>query len=135
MLRASARADEDALWEAVKAKAFKRTLAAEERLRVRGRTESEEMKRILEAQRTAIARELAARKQQEEDAKQMKMPWAPEERGQRAQYEADTRHIQARLASIDGELELEPARIRALYEVKQVRVERVGLVYLWPTTS
>mgnify|MGYP000688695665 CR=1 FL=1 len=29
----------------------------------------------------------------------------------------------------------EPQRIRDLYEVKHHRLERVGLVYLWPTTA
>ena len=40
-----------------------------------------------------------------------------------------------RLAQFDAELEREPARVRAFYEVQATRVEPVGLVYLWPETN
>ena len=40
-----------------------------------------------------------------------------------------------RLDELPGELETEPARIRASYEVKATRFEPAGLVYLWPITG
>ena len=40
-----------------------------------------------------------------------------------------------RLNQFDRDLEQEPARIRAFYEVQARRVEPVGLVYLWPETN
>ena len=40
-----------------------------------------------------------------------------------------------RLAEFDAELEREPERVRAFYEVQATRVEPVGLVYLWPETN
>jgi hypothetical protein len=138
MLMASAARDEDALWEKVKAKALKRTVWAEERLRQRANVEAAEMKRILEAQRTAIEKELERRNAADEappSAKQMLMPWMPEEKGQKEQYEADAKHIRKRRADLDKELETEPQRIHELYEVKHYRLERVGLVYLWPRAS
>ena len=137
MLIASAPRDEEALWEAVKQRARARVIYAEEKLRQRAKLEAAEMTRILEAQRGAIDKELAKRQAAKDDprALQLRMPWAPEEKEQEAQYEADTRHIEKRRVTLDRELETEPQRIRDLYEVKQYRLERVGLVYLWPTTS
>jgi hypothetical protein len=63
------------------------------------------------------------------------MPWLPEEQDQKDQYDADSKYIEKRLAELQGELDTEPARIRDLYSVKHFRLERVGLIYLWPTTS
>lgn len=51
------------------------------------------------------------------------------------QIQSNRRHWEKRLAAIDRELEGEPARIRAVYEVKAQRVEPIGLVYLWPVTG
>jgi hypothetical protein len=135
MLMASAHRDEEALWEAVKRRARGRTIYAEERLKQRAGSEAAEMVRILEAQRGAIARELSKREIAREDALQLAMPWLAAEQEQKAQYEADTKHIEKRRVALEKELETEPQRIRDLYEVKHFRLERVGLVYLWPTTS
>jgi len=137
MLMASALRDEDALWEAVKLRAIGRTVHAEERLRQRANLEAAEMTRILEAQRVAIMKELSKRKAARDDprALQVTMPWLPEEKEQQAQYEADTKHIEKRRVALERELETEPPRIRELYHVKHYRLERVGLVYLWPTTA
>ena len=41
----------------------------------------------------------------------------------------------ARRSKLDAEIAAEPRRIRDLYEVKHHRLERVGLVYLWPATA
>ena len=40
-----------------------------------------------------------------------------------------------RLASIGREIEEQPARILAGYEVRAQRLEPVGIVYLWPATG
>lgn len=137
LLMASARRDEDTLWEAVKKRAIGRIVYAEERLKQRASLEAAEMTRILEAQRTAIAKELSKRNAAKDDprALQLTMPWLPEEKEQKAEYDADTKHIEKRRVALDREIETEPQRIRDLYEVKHYRLERVGLVYLWPTTS
>ena len=51
------------------------------------------------------------------------------------QLQSNRRHWDKRLVAIDRELETEPERIRAVYEVKAWRVEPIGLVYLWPVTG
>ena len=104
MLMQSARRDEETLWEALRSRARARVIWATEKLRQRANAEAAEMTRILEAQRAAIARELAKRKADAEDALQMKMPWAAEEKEQQAAYEADTIHIEKRRAALDQEL-------------------------------
>jgi len=142
----SALQDEDALWETLKKKARGRTHWAEEKLRQRSKSEAEEMSRILEVQKAAIDKELltrnnaaSAREKREREALQAKLPfgpeWLPEEKEQKEQYEADTKHLQKRLDALGKELLTEPQRIRDQYDVKHYRLERVGLVYLWPATS
>ena len=144
MLMASAAGDEEALWGALTARADERVTWARERLDRRATVEAEEMRRILEGQRGAIERELEKRRQRAEalagpHATQLAMPgivrFTVEEEQQREQYERDTEYIRRRLRDLASELDSEPARIRALYDVKHHRIERVGLVYLWPTTS
>ena len=137
MLMAGAARDEDALWGKVTARAEQRIAFARERLDQRANVEAEEMARILQSQRAAIEKELSKRQAVKDDprALQVTMPWLPEEQDQKAQYEADTRHIAKRRAEVERELETEPQRIRELYAVQHHRLERVGLVYLWPTTS
>ncbi len=51
---------------------------------------------------------------------------------ERRQHEADRRAWDRRLRQIEDELEREPRRIAATYAVRVVRVDPVGIVYLWP---
>jgi len=132
MLMASAAGDEEALWPKVKAKTLTRVVWVEERLRQRANIEAAEMTRILTAQQTAIARELGKR---EKEHLQTAMPWRADEKDQQDQYESDTKHMRARQVALERELREEPDRIKALYAVKHYRLERVGLVYLWPATA
>ena len=41
--------------------------------------------------------------------------------------------MEERKLEIDREILEEPGRIRRRYEVRTVRLEPVGIVYLWPT--
>lgn len=132
-LMQSATKDEDTLWETLKAKAGKRVIWAEEKLRLRGTVEAEEMQRILLAQKKLIQKTLKER--QPANPNQIEWGWAKGEEEQKAQHEADTRHMEKRSVEIEKELDSEPRRIREQYEVKHHRLERVGLVYLWPATS
>jgi hypothetical protein len=127
-LMQSAAKDEDALWDTLKTKTRKRVIWAEEKLRQRGKTEAEEMQRILLAQKQLIGKTLV-------DRKQLTFDWTKDEAEQKLQHDADTRHMEKRAVEIENELEKEPVRIREQYEVKHHRLERVGLVYLWPATS
>ena len=136
MLMKTAKQDEDVLWEKVQSRARARTVFVEERLRRRAQVESDEMARILEVQKAAIDKELGRRKREAGSGNvQTTMPWLPEEENQKAQYDTDTRYIEKRRVELEKEMTSEPDRIREQYDVKHYRLERVGLVYLWPTTS
>ena len=98
------------------------------KLRERGEKEAADMADILEQQRERIEKRAA-----QFETKQLELEFDADER---RQLEADKKHWQraARRSSRD-ELEREPERIRAAYEVKATRIEPVGLVYLWPVTG
>jgi hypothetical protein len=87
-------------------------------------------------QKAAIDKELGRRRKEASGGEvQITMPWLPEEKDQKAQYDTDTKYIEKRLGELEKEMATEPDRIRDQYDVKHHRLERVGLVYLWPTTS
>jgi SNF2 family DNA or RNA helicase len=101
---------------------------ARDRLRERGRAEAASLRDLIEAQRRRIERELGRL-----DDPQSRFDFdTPEERRQR---ELDIRAWHARLGKIDSEVEEQPARILAGYEVRAQRLEPVGIVYLWPATG
>jgi superfamily II DNA/RNA helicase len=100
--------------------------SAERKLTERGLKEAVEMKKILEEQQTRIAK-----RQEETDVVQLSLFPIEEQR----QLEADRRHWEKRLKAIASELLSEPARIEAAYKVKAVRVEPVGVIYLWPISG
>ncbi len=101
---------------------------AEKKLTARGRKEGEEMKRVLEQQRRDILEQ-----HEETGAVQLKLDLFNKE--EREQIDSDRRYWIKRLQLLEGEIETEPVRIEASYQVKTRRVEPVGLVYLWPTSS
>ena len=100
--------------------------SAEKKLANRGIREAAEMKKILEEQQTRIVK-----CQEESKAVQLSLPFIEEQR----QLDADRRHWEKRLKKIATELISEPARIEAAYKVKAVRVEPVGVIYLWPISG
>jgi hypothetical protein len=118
---ASAQADFAALWPHVQAEAESRQHEAATKLRSRGRAEAEALRGILADQRRAIEQALAD--------KQVPLSFTP---GERAQLEADRRHMANRLERIGGESQTEPARIERRYEIALKRLESVGVVYLYP---
>ena len=124
-LMQSAQADEEALWATLKDRAARRHAWAIAELASRGEAESAEMKRILESQRERIDAELQKRTQ-------LAFHFTPAEHEQAKQYAADTQHIEKRRAVLEKDIDQEPARLLRLYEVQHFRLERVGLVYLWP---
>lgn len=95
----------------------------------RGEQEAREMREILERQRKRID---THRQDTEEKVRQQVLEFGKDEM---RQLHANMRHWGVRLESLERELEEEPARIRAGYEVRARRVEPVGLVYLWPVSS
>ncbi len=106
---------------------------AEKELIKRGEKEAAEMKKILEQQQQSI---LQHKKDIEEKQKQPKqLSFLPTEDYEKRQLDADRRHWEKRLKALNEEIISEPARIEASYQVKAVRVEPVGLVYLWPVSG
>jgi hypothetical protein len=93
----------------------------------RGDGEARDLAR-LEAQRDRIAQA-----EKGFDPRQRPLPGIddPEWR----QRDRDHRHWRTRLAEIEREIEQEPARVRASYEIRASRLEPIGLVYLWPRTN
>lgn len=100
---------------------------ARKTLTERGDQEAQDMVKILEAQRKRIQTLLDKPVQT-----QRVMDFLKEEL---RQIEADRRYWPKRLQRIEIELEEEPSRIRASYEVKMSRVEPVGVVYLVPRSG
>ncbi len=58
---------------------------------------------------------------------------APEDERVRREKAFEKRSMERRLVEIDREIVEEPDRIRRRFEVRTVRLEPVGIVYLWPT--
>ena len=98
----------------------------------RAQAEGASMRALLERQRKRIA---AAAGAPAGDA-QLTMDLGPDDRRQRDaerhQRDADRRAWSRRLQEIEAELESEPRRIAETNAVRAVRVDPVGIVYLWP---
>ena len=103
--------------------------SAAERLRGRGEREERQLRETLEDQRERVEAEL---RRHEGGGIQLVIEFSEEEKRQR---QADVASWRTRLAQFDRDLETEPDRIRAFYEVRAKRVEPIGLVYLWPDTG
>ena len=87
------------------------------------------MATILQSQRARI---LARQQEIEDESRQGKLAFNPDEERQLA---ADRRYWTERLAAIARELDAEPERVRTSYTVRATRIEAVGIVYLWPLSS
>ena len=128
-LLASAPGDIKELLPQLEPRAAELADAAVDKLRRRGGQEARSLRETLERQRTRVRDEL---RRHDEGGGQMALAFSPEEQ---RQLEADVRAWKLRLTQFDQDLDREPDRIRAFYEVRARRVEPVGLVYLWPETN
>jgi hypothetical protein len=99
---------------------------AEGRLNERGRIESEAMIQILDTQR---------RKVEESSARSQTILPGTLPADEARQLEADRRAWARYLMSVASDRQTEPQRIRDFYVVKSVRVEPVGVAYVWPVTG
>ena len=102
---------------------------ATRRLRERGEREARDLDETLRRQRERIVEELD---RHEGQYKQITLAFDEEER---RQLQSNMRYWRTRLDQFDRDLEQEPGRSRAFYQVQARRVEPVGLVYLWPETN
>lgn len=87
------------------------------------------MRETLEGQRTRVIDELA---KYDRELTQLTLDFDEQEK---RQLESNMRSWRTRLEQFERDLEQEPQRIRAFYEVHATRIEPVGLVYLWPETN
>ncbi len=103
---------------------------ARKRLAERGEQESRDLRQTLKEQRAQVRRELDEREQ--EEAQQVLAFSREEER----QLRADIRFWRERLKQFDQDIDTQPAKVRAFYEVQAVPpVEPLGIVYLWPASN
>jgi hypothetical protein len=107
-------------------RAAQRKVAVVKDLAARGEAEASSLLRLLEDQRARIAKADA-----EPDDPQMSL-FKDAEAEQRRR---DRRHWRDKLDRLSSEIVREPARVREGYAVRADRIETVGLLYLWPSTS
>lgn len=124
-IRARASQVFQALWPHLEAEADARAVDARQRLTRRGRTEADDLRKILKRQRAAIEKADAR-------LKQGLLDFGATEEDEKRQVELDLRHLAARLGVLEKEIESEPLAIEALYDVKRVRIVPVGLAVAWP---
>jgi hypothetical protein len=103
-------------------------LEAIKQLTAVGEAEAKSLKRLLEEQRTRIAKADA----EPEDRQLSFLPVAEAEAEQRR---PDRRHWKAKLERLATDIEQEPERVRGTYSVAADRLETIGLVYLWPESN
>ncbi len=128
-LLAAAPRDIEELLPQLEPRAKELAATAIQQLRLRGEREENELRGILEAQRTRVRDELA---KHDRDFNQLTLDFDIDEV---RQMESNMRAWRTRLRQFDRDLEHEPPRIRGFYEVRATRIEPVGLVYLWPETN
>jgi len=106
---------------------------ARRRLELRGKQEAEAMAAILVLQKKRIQ---STQKKESQELLGIEQPLLPGMHEQveaaKRQLQSNRKHWEKRLAALDQEAKVEPARIRELYEVHAARIEPVGLVYLFP---
>ena len=125
-LGTSAQTDIGDLLPYLKQRASELAEHARKQLAERSEAEQRNMISLLNRQRKRIA-EVAG-----EDDRQLTLDFDEVERRQR---EADRRAWNRRLEAIETELDTEPARIANAYKVRTIRIDPLGLVYLWPQTG
>ena len=128
-LLATAPRDVDELLPQLEPRADEIAELATRRLRERGEREARDLEETLRRQRERIVEELA---RHEGQYAQIILDFGEDER---RQLQSNMRYWRMRRDQFDRDLEQEPDRIRAFYEVQAKRVEPVGLVYLWPETN
>jgi hypothetical protein len=129
-LQASAPLDVKELLPQLQTRGEEYAADARKRLAERGEFEAKAMRQILADQKKHI--EATVAKHAKDDPNQLRLSFPEDEL---RQLEANRRYWDKRLGRIGREMEVEPARIHDLYQVRANRIEPVGLVYLWPVTG
>lgn len=122
-----ARQDLDELKPLLAEQAEAQTAAAVAALRTRGQQEAQALRAIIEAQRARIQKTAKSF-----EVEQTALPFDLQEL---RTLDSNKKYWSRRLEELAVEVDTEPARILASYEVKATRFEPAGLVYLWPITG
>jgi hypothetical protein len=127
-LRAHAQRDVAELLPQLEARGRERIASAEKQLLRRGEQEATALAQVIAGQIARIHQKIA-----EHDGNQLGLDFRDEQ--ERRQIAADRRYWDIRLPELAREADRAPAAIRRNYGVQAVRVEPVGLVYLWPVSA
>jgi hypothetical protein len=127
-LRAHAPRDVAELLPQLEARARERIASAEKQLHRRGEQEAAALAQVIAGQIARIHNKIA-----EHDAEQLGLDFRDEH--EKRQIAADRRYWDTRLPELAREAARAPAAIQRGYAVQAVRVEPVGLVYLWPVSA
>lgn len=113
-----------ALWPHLEIEADSRATEAKNGLGRRARKESEDLKMLLERQQKETSQDL-------EELEQLTFEQL-QDKAQRRQAELDLSVTRERQTLFARQLEEEPQKIAALYEVQMTRLSPIGLVFAWP---
>jgi len=130
-LQLGARRDVEDLRTPLEERALKAAEAAKAALAARGEKEARELLEQLQAQMDRVRKEL---EEYERKAAQgvLFSDLTPDDR---ETLEAHARVWRDRLAQFESDIQTEPQRIKSFYEVRAMRIEPVGLAYLWPASN
>ena len=109
-------------------RARERIASAEQSLRKRGEQEAVALTQVIAGQIDRIHNQI-----RQHDASQQLLNFGDE--AEARQLAADRRYWDTRLPELAIESERAPAAIKASYVVQAVRIEPVGVVYLWPVSA
>jgi len=116
-----------ALWPTLEAEAEAKGIEAKNGLARRARKESEDLKKLLLRQQKELDDDLA-------EFQQLTLA-SIQDKAQQRQAELDLQVTLERKGHFTRQLEEEPPKIEALYEVQMTRLTPVGLVLAWPEGS
>lgn len=104
-----------------------RLIEVQESLKKRSDIESNSLKELLEDQLKRIKAAL-----DDPDHIQYEFNFEELTPKEKVQVEADKKALREKIERLNGEIIEEPKKVRKIYEFHSPRVEKLGLVYLWP---
>ena len=119
--------DFDELSSEIKMKLAYRLVDVTEKLKLRADEESSTLKKLLEDQATRIRKDL-----DEPEEMQLALNFEELNPREKQQVELDKKAKQEKLEKLKKQIKEEPEKVRKIYEFHEPRVEKIGMVYLWP---
>jgi hypothetical protein len=140
--------DFEMLGEGIREKLAYRWMDVQAKLKERAEAEANSLKQLLENQLKRIQAELGLAQDklpdQTSSPKQMSLLDNPTEQldlavqvdrltqREKAQVEAEKKALREKIIRLKQEIKEEPDKVRKVYEHHTPRIEKIGLVYLWP---